>query len=122
MNVRALLNDLKEVTTSGKSMDELIVLATQAQAIRATYEQSGVEVPEWLDEASRTLRARVTELNRDILEARLRELEQADSALMSRDEKRTANATKIARLRQTLGRPAETASAQTPYIAEPVPA
>lgn len=107
MNARALLNDLKDVTTGGKSLDELMVLATMAQIVRTTYEQKGVPVPEFIDEAGKTLNARITELNRDILEARLRELNQAEAALKTPSERRADIGRERERLEQLLGRKPE---------------
>jgi len=107
MNARTLLNELREVATSGKGLDELMVLSTQAQALRNTYEAKGVPVPEWLDETNRTLNGRIAELNRDILEARLREITQAEEALKTPGERRAALATERQRLEQMLGKKAE---------------
>ena len=104
MNVRALLNDLKDVTTAGKSLDELVALSAFAQATRAAYQTHSVEVPEFLDDANRVLNGEIASRNRDALEARLRELNQADAALRTPGERRAEIAKERERLEQALGR------------------
>lgn len=112
MNMRQLINDLQGVTTQGKTLDELLVLAAIAQTVRTFTETSGVEVPEWLTDATRTLQARITELNNEILEARIRQIDQSDAALMTREEKRDQNAKARDRILQRLGRKVEEPVAQ----------
>lgn len=104
MNVRALLNDLKEVTTMGKTLDELIALSTQAQAMRTSYQSHNVEVPEWLEDANRVLNGEITNRNREALEARLRELNAAEAALKTPGERRADIAKEREKLEQALGR------------------
>ena len=116
MNARQVLNELQDVVTGGKGLDELMVLATQAQAMRATYEGKSVPVPEWLDDANRTLNARIAELNREILEARLREVNQSEAALKTPTEKRADLAKERERLEQLRGRKSSDGAG------EPVPA
>ena len=107
MNARALLNELKDVTTTGKQLDELVALSAQAQALRTGYQNHSVETPEWLEETNRILNGEIASRNRDALEARLRELNQADAALRTPGEKRADIAKEREKLEQALGRKAE---------------
>lgn len=108
MNARAVLNDLKDVSTTGKTLDELVALSAFAQSIRQSYQTHSVPVPEFIDDANRILNGEIASRNRDLLEARLRELNQADAALRSPGEKRADIAKEREQLEQALGRkPAE---------------
>lgn len=111
MNVRALLNDLKDVTTNGKTLEELVALSVFAQTLRTGFQVHSVEVPEFIDEANRALNGEIASRNRDMLEARLRELNAAEAALRTPGERRADIQKEREKLEQALGRKPEPVAA-----------
>lgn len=88
MTVRAILDALKSVNANGATLDELMVLSAQAAQLKAQYQAHEVETPVWLIDADSSLSDEITHRNRDILAARLKELDAAESGLQSAAERR----------------------------------
>ena len=108
MSARALVQSLQQLgKTDGYELPELMVLASQAQSLRATYENNAVSAPEWLVDANATLTADIQARNRRDLELRLRELEQAEVALRTPGERRAEISKEREKIQKALGRPTE---------------
>lgn len=110
MNARAIVNDLKQVATVGLHLDELMVTASQARSLQATYESSGAPVPEWLTDANATLTSEIQTRIKGALELRLRELDQADAALKTNSERREDVRKERERIQRALGKAPEAAA------------
>jgi prenyltransferase beta subunit len=104
-----LIQTLKDLTDTHRlHLDEMIVLSAQAKTLRSEYQNHEMEVPTWLADALQVLGSSIAQQDRDNKLMQLRQLEQEAGALMSRDEKRAAIASKAERLRAQLGiKPAE---------------
>ena len=109
MNARAIVNALKEVSTTGLQLDELMVMASQARQLRATYEDAGAPAPEWLTDANATLTSEIQTRLKAALELRLRELDQADAALKTTAERREDVRRERERIQRALGKVPELA-------------
>lgn len=97
------VNALKSYDVDRLALDELVAMAMFAQDLRAAHEQRGVEVPEYLLDATERLNAEVNRRNRDNLMLRLKQAEQAENALKTPTEKRAELAEQRAKLQRQLG-------------------
>ena len=82
-----LLRQLKSINSDGASLDELLMCVAVGKSLRAEYELHGLTSPEWLDGTIRVASREAKIRTEDIVEVRLRELEQAEASLAGRDEK-----------------------------------
>jgi len=72
----------------GTELLEVVALSVQAKAIRAEAEAKNVPIPEFLDDALRSLNRVIVERTRDVRELRLKELLAEESRLLTQSEKR----------------------------------
>lgn len=93
------LETLKHLDVERLDFDELIALSAFAKLLRAEYE-SASEVPEWLDDAGRSLKRDLQARQADATEKRLRELKARRETLKTPDQKRADIDKEIADLEQ----------------------
>ena len=93
---------LKNLNSDSLALDELIELAMGARNLRAGYESFSAAEPEWLGDAIATLTRDIRTRTADSIALRLREIEQAEAALLTASEKRTRLAEEKARLLERL--------------------
>lgn len=103
MNVTAIVQALKGFNADRASMDELMVYASQAEALRTQYQNRAVDVPSWLADLCSTVVVEISRRDRDVKVARLREQESLLAALKTPAEKRADAQAEIERLRKQLG-------------------
>lgn len=103
MTAAQVVAALKNFEADRGSLDELLVTAGQADALRDQYQHRSIEVPAWVTEAVDAIGNEVTRRVRDTQIARLRELEQSETALMTNTEKRAKIAEEKAKLQRSLG-------------------
>ena len=85
------LVELKNLDLDGVLDPEALVwYATQVRAFQSEFTLRSLTVPEWLDNRARELTREIQRRNSDALQARLKELEAREAALMTTQEKRDA--------------------------------
>jgi hypothetical protein len=70
-----LFNEFKTFTKDRLDIDQLVALAAFGRFLKAEYAQHDVEVPEWVNVQSATLKNEIRSRNSDRLEARRRQIE-----------------------------------------------
>jgi hypothetical protein len=93
---------LKTLDVLRLDLDEMVELQWQATGLAATYEQQSLEVPEWLIDATRTLRRAIRQKRDDQLALRLQEARDRLKKLRSPEERRGDLETQIAALEAQL--------------------
>ena len=86
----------------GTELLEVVALSVQAKAIRVEAEAKNVPIPEFLDDAIRSLNRVISERTRDARELRLKELLAEESRLLTAGEKRERIAAERAKLQAEL--------------------
>lgn len=99
-----IIEKLKGLDVERESLDSLIWLREQAKLLRGGYEDAQLDVADWLTGALDTLNADIARRSRDTLLLRLKELEQAEAGLQTREERRAAVAEQKAKLLRRLGK------------------
>lgn len=105
------LQMLRSFDADRYSLDELLALYTQAEQLAAAYKIHGMEVPEWLSEASASISDAAHARGRDAMEKELKETNARLDALKTADERRGELREKAERLRSKLAAPAAKATA-----------
>lgn len=85
------------------SIEEMVLLVGTAELVLAGYSSRGIEPPEWLPAAKEGLDREITNRTREANLRALKELEAAEEALKSSQEKRADLAARKKRLQQALG-------------------
>jgi hypothetical protein len=83
-----LIAQLKSLDTDRLTLDEAMVLLTQCRALKATWSQEDIEIPDWLSNASTRLEAEARDRARGELLRKKREIELKRDRLKTRDEQR----------------------------------
>lgn len=86
-DVMNLIAQLKELQAERLSLDEKLALLAFAKTMAGEYTQFGLQVPNWLAEAQRTLQADVKQEVRDRLLKEQRELKAQREQHMSAEQK-----------------------------------
>lgn len=108
MYVTERLDELKNFNIERLSFEEMILLESDAQRVRAAFEQHTVPQPEWLVDQIRTLNIEIGRRKRDDLEKRRKELNAADAADMSASERREARKAERERIERELAAMSQT--------------
>jgi ATP-dependent Lon protease len=93
-----MLNKLKNFDALRMSVEELLELSAYARGVKAEYEYSNMEVPEWIETQIKTLKREINTRNAEALEARKRELEVRLEGLKTTREKREELEKELAKL------------------------
>jgi hypothetical protein len=102
MYVSERIEELKSFNVDRLSSEEMIFLETDAQRLRAAYEQRAVPAPEWLTDQIHTLNVEIDRRKRDDLEKRKKELLAANAADMTASERREARKIELERIEKEL--------------------
>lgn len=90
--------------SNDNSLEDMVFLLSSAIALGVTYEHLGMEVPEWVTEASQRLKKEIETRSRDALERELKEIEGREEALKSNEQKRNDLASKRERIKAKLAK------------------
>jgi hypothetical protein len=97
-----MLSDLKNFNADRMDIPELVALSSFARALQAEFQSLGVEIPEWVDENSKSLAREIKSRNADRIASKLKAAKARLETLKTPDEKRTALAAEIAELEKQL--------------------
>lgn len=98
-----MLQQLRRLNTETSSLDEMIALETFAVQLKQNYERHQVPVPEWLEQALKTLELEIVAKTRAALELRLREARAKQANLRTREERRQMADNEVEMLEKALG-------------------
>jgi hypothetical protein len=99
-----VLARIQQLNTSRMDVDEMVQLLTDARAVRGTYEEKELPVPEQIVEGINTLDTAINLHAEDSVKKRLREIAAQRTSLESRDDKLGRLNEEEARLKARLGR------------------
>ena len=94
------LVQLKNLDTDRYNTDELVALSAEGKALQAEYNTLGVDEPEWLGAAVRSLAREVRTKQADAIEKRLRQAKARVQALKPASERRAEYEEEIKRLQE----------------------
>ena len=94
---------LKNLNEDGLSLEQALDLYAHCGALQGAYETFGVEFPEWLSEAGKTLKRTIRGMVRDRLRADLARAKARKESLATPTEQRRAVNAEIERLEAALG-------------------
>ena len=83
-----MIAQLKSLNVDRIDLDEAVSLLAFANSVGAEYEAQGLPIPEWLQDAARTLRNEIALRARDAREKRVKELRRSLDGLRTTEEKR----------------------------------
>lgn len=96
------INQLKTLDTDRYDLDELVALSAEGKALQAEYAALGVDEPEWLGTAVRSLIRDVRTRQADAIEKRLRQAKARVQALKPASERRAELEAEIQKLQSQL--------------------
>lgn len=97
-SLKVLVSRLDQVS----DLDEIVMGLSGAKALRASYGEVGIPVPDWIKDACEVLDREVRRRTDDELKRQEKELVKELDALKSREEKRAEKEQKLAALRERL--------------------
>jgi hypothetical protein len=83
-----MLDAIKNFDARRASVEELVETSAEARAIEAEFKALGIDQPDWLEPAVKSLRREIATRTADAREAKLRDLRARRSSLRSESEKR----------------------------------
>ena len=98
-----MLQQLRRLNTETANLDELVALETFAMQLKGGYERRQVPVPDWLDQALKTLELEIVAKTRAALELKLREARAKQANLRTREERREMANQEVEMLEKALG-------------------
>ena len=96
------ISQLKQLDCDRYDIDELVALSAEGKALQAEYASLGVDEPEWLGAAVRSLSRDVRTRQADAVEKRLRQAKARLQALKPQAERRAELEAEIAALQSKL--------------------
>lgn len=93
-----MLEQLKALNCDRADTDELISLSAMARVLTAEFTILSIPLPEWLQDATRTVRSEITLRQRDAREKRLKDIRRQQEGLKTTEEKRASLAQEAAEL------------------------
>ena len=100
MLLRQIKSVLDAIDTNG--IDDLILAKSGLQNLLNGYEDSGVDIPDWVIDGINSLNREIVNRNRAALEAQLKKAKASREALATVTEKRKSLDSKIAELEKKL--------------------
>lgn len=98
-----IVTRLRSLQADRNDMDQLVELLTAASQLASTYGSVGMVVPDWLGDATLTLKREIADRRRDALLKERKLIEANERKLMSRDEKRAELEKRKAKIDELLG-------------------
>lgn len=96
------ISQLKNLDTDRYDLDDLVALSAEGKALQAEYSALGVDEPEWLGSAVRSLTRDIRTRQADAIEKRLRQAKARVQALKPASERRAELEAEIAKLQDQL--------------------
>jgi len=93
-----MIEKLKSFSPTKYSLEDLIELSASARALSGEYIAVGIDVPDWLIEATKRLAASIKNRVRDELERKLASAQARRASLKTADERRKETDEEIAAL------------------------
>ena len=96
------ISQLKTLDTDRYDLDELVALSAEGKSLQTEYRGLGVDEPEWLGSAVRSLARDIRVRQADAIEKRLRQAKARVQALKPASERRAELEKEIAELQEKL--------------------
>lgn len=105
---------LKSFDAERQNVDEMVALLTFGRSIKGTYADTGLVVPEWLDEVIGKIEQAIADRRRDELLRESKMLDMEERTLMTKRERREEVQARRDEINKLLGR-------RTANVEQPVP-